>query len=72
MRLLIVCSLFLFSCVSQHDDYYNNLEIFKAVVLDINTYFEDLNLEDHDLDKYYTDDFLFHSYAAGNKKGLAT
>ena len=34
-------------------------------------YFQDSN-QDFNLSKYYSDNFIFHSYPAGNKKGVKT
>ena len=37
----------------------------------MNNYFQDSN-QDFNLSKYYANDFVFHSYPAGNKKGQET
>ena len=45
------------------------MEIFKAVISEVNNYFENPDLQEINISKYYTDDFIFHSYIAGKKKG---
>ena len=64
----------LFSCVNDKDkkEYTNNLDHFKNLVDDINTYFIDSSLENLEISNYYTEDFVFYSYPAGNKKGVKT
>ena len=37
-------------------------------ILYINNYFQDSN-QDFNISQYYTNNFIFHSYPAGNKKG---
>jgi hypothetical protein len=64
----------LFSCVNNKDkkEYTNNIEHFKNLIDDINTYFIDSTIEDLEISNYYTEDFVFHSYPAGHKKGIVT
>ena len=64
----------LFSCVNDKDkkEYTNNLDHFKNLIDDINTYFIDSTIEDLEIYNYYTEDFVFYSYPAGNKKGVKT
>jgi len=49
-----------------------NLDHFKGLVDDINTYFIDSALENLAISNYYTEDFIFYSYPAGKKKGVET
>ena len=61
-----------FSCNEKKYDYNANLAILKTVISEINEYFiEDSNKTLH-INKYYTEDFIFHSYPAGKKKGVKT
>ena len=72
-RIIIFLSLFfLFSCSYDHSDYYNNVLLFKELTLEINTYFSDLDRRELRISPYYTNDFVFHSYSAGTKKGVKT
>jgi len=63
--------LFWFSCVDSYKKYDDNLLVFKQLVENMNNYFQDSN-QDFNLSKYYANDFVFHSYPAGNKKGQET
>ncbi len=71
MRFFFIC-IFLLSCnnSSVHSDYYKNLNVVKSVVSSINIYYN--SDKPLDISQYYTDDFIFHSYAAGNSKGQET
>ena len=62
----------LFSCVNNKTEYVKNLDHFKNLIEDINTYFIDSTLENLEISNYYTEDFVFHSYPAGYKKGIET
>ena len=53
-------------------EYKNNLDYYKNLIHDINTYFIDSTIEDLEIYNYYTEDFVFYSYPAGNKKGVKT
>ena len=75
--LLILLSVpFLFSCgekkETNNEEFTKNLEHFKNLVNDINTYFIDSSLENLEISNYYTEDFIFYSYPAGKKKGVET
>ena len=71
--LLILFSVtILFSCVTAKKEYKQNLDHFKNLIDDINTYFIDSTIEDLEISNYYTEDFVFYSYPAGNKKGVKT
>ena len=62
----------LFSCNNDQSEYEENLNHFKNLTKDINMYFIDYTLENPEISNYYTEDFLFHSYPAGHKKGIET
>ena len=51
-------------------EYKNNLDHYKNLIDDINTYFIDSTIEDLEISNYYTEDFVFYSYPAGHKKGV--
>ena len=63
--------LFFFSCVDHYKNYDDNLLVFKEMIEAKNKFFEDPN-QDLNLSKYYSNNFIFHSYPAGNKKGEET
>ena len=49
-----------------------NLDHFKNLVEDINTYFIDSTIESLEISNYYDKDFIFYSYPAGYKQGIKT
>ena len=53
-------------------EFTKNLDHFKDLVDDINTYFIDSSLENLAISNYYTEDFVFYSYPSGKKKGVET
>ena len=53
-------------------EYKNNLDHFKNLIVDINTYFTDSTTEYLKISNYYTEDFVFYSYPAGHKRGVKT
>ena len=53
-------------------EYKNNLDHFKNLIVDINTYFTDSTIEYLKISNYYTEDFIFYSYPAGHKRGVKT
>ena len=62
-----------FSCDNKKNEFENNLNNFKSLINEINNYFIDST--DHatlDISRYYTNDFVFYSFPAGNKKGVET
>jgi len=61
-----------FSCNNDKKIYEKNLNHFKNLIDDINTYFIDSTIEDLEISNYYTEDFIFHSYPVGHKKGVET
>jgi len=67
--LILICVTLIFSCREKDIEYNENMQTFKAVVSEINNYFENSDLKEINISEYYTEDFIFHSYAAGNKKG---
>ena len=66
------CASILFSCNNDNHDYKNNLDHFKCLIQNINTYFIDSTKDSLVISDYYTDDFIFYSYPAGHKKGVET
>jgi len=62
----------LFSCVDDKKEYVKNLDHFKNLIEDINTYFIDSTLENLEISNYYTEDFLFYSFPVNHKKGVKT
>ena len=62
----------LFSCKNDSNKYEKNLEKFKNVIKDINTYFINSTQDTIDISDYYTEDFIFYTYPAGHKKGVRT
>lgn len=69
---ILFCSSILFSCNNDINEYEKNLDHFKNLIKDINTYFIDTTQETLAISDYYTEDFIFYSYPAGYKKGLET
>lgn len=61
----------LFSCNNNHE-YENNLDHFKNLINDINTFFVDSIKDTLSISDYYTEDFIFYSYPVGYKKGKET
>jgi hypothetical protein len=61
-----------FSCNNDKKVYEKNLSHFKNLIEDINVYFIDSTINNLEISNYYTDDFVFYSYPAGNKKGVKT
>ena len=66
------CASILFSCNNDNHGYEKNLEHFKHLIKDINTYFIDYKQDTLLISDYYTEDFIFYSYPVGHKKGLET
>ena len=62
----------LFSCKNDKMVYEKNLNHFKNLIEDINIYFIDSTLNNLEISKYYTEDFIFYSYPVGHKKGVKT
>jgi len=69
LLLILFCVTLIFSCREKDKEYNKNMEIFKVVVSEVNSYFENPDLKEINISEYYTEDFIFHSYPAGNKKG---
>ena len=72
-------SIFLSSIIAQEAiiydgkiEYEHNLSAFKELMKNINTYFLDTTLEKIQISNYYSDEFVFYSYTAGEKKGVVT
>ena len=72
LLLILFCITLIFSCREKDKEYNKNIGTFKAVVSEINNYFENPDLKEINISVYYTEDFIFHSYVAGNKKGQET
>ena len=72
LLLILICVTLIFSCRENQTEYNKNMETFKVVVSEVNSYFENPDLKEINISEYYTEDFIFHSYAAGNKKGKET
>ncbi len=53
-------------------EYKDNLDHFKNLVDDVNTYFIDSTIEYLEISNYYTEDFILYSYPAGDKQGVKT
>lgn len=71
--LLILIIIIPVSIIGQGIKEYNeNLDHFKNLVNDVNTYFIDSTIEYLEISNYYTEDFIFYSYPAGDKKGVKT
>lgn len=68
--LFYVC--ILLSCNNKKNEYETNLSLFKQLIKDINTYFINPSQDSLKISDYYTKDFIFYSYPAGNKKGIKT
>ena len=66
------CGSILFSCNNDKNEYEKNLNHFKNLIKEINTYFIASTLYNLDISNYYTKDFVFYSYPAGHKKGVKT
>jgi hypothetical protein len=66
------CISVLFSCNNVSNQYEKNLDHFKDLIKDINTYFIDSIQDNLEISDYYTEDFIFYSYPAGHKKGVQT
>ena len=64
----------IFACNKRNniDNYNSNLKIVQSAIADINEYFLDDAKTKININKYYTDNFIFYSYPAGHKKGIKT
>ena len=72
LLLTLFCVSVLFSCNNDSHEYEKNLNHFKHLIKDINTYFIDSTQETLAISDYYTEDFIFYSYPVGHKKGVET
>ncbi len=70
--LTFFCISFVFSCNNDNNEYEKNLDHFKHLIKDINTYFIDSTQYTLEISDYYSEDFIFYSYTAGHKKGVET
>tara|TARA_B100001113_G_C21017013_1_gene581837 strand:- start:268 stop:804 length:537 start_codon:yes stop_codon:yes gene_type:complete len=73
-RVLVYCffSFFFITCSQESNKYNFNLNNFKCLVNDINIYFSDTTQYSIEISEYFTDDFVYHSFPAGHKKGIDT
>ena len=71
-KLLLLLSTVLLSCNNAQNQYKENLNTFKNLIEEINSYFLDTTLTELEISNYYTEDFVFHTYPAGHKKGVET
>lgn len=60
----------LISCNNKEIDYHINVETYKKMISEINEYFINHDQKNLNISKYYTANFVFHSYPAGHKKGI--
>lgn len=65
-------SFFFVSCNKESSRYNINLNNFKCLVNDINIFFSDTTQYSIEISEYFTDDFVYHSFPAGQKKGVDT
>ena len=72
LLLTLFCVSVLFSCNNDSHEYEKNLNHFKHLIKDINTYFIDSTQETLAISDYYTEDFIFYSYPVAHKKGVET
>ena len=70
--LTLFCVSILFSCKNNINEYEKNLDHFKNLINDINTYFINSKQDTLLISDYYTEDFIFYSYPVGYKKGVET
>jgi len=66
------CISVFFSCNNDINEYEKNLDHFKHLIKDINTYFIDSKQDTLKISDYYDEDFIFYSFPAGHKKGVET
>ena len=66
------CISVFFSCNNDSNEYEKNLDHFKHLIKDINTYFINSKQDTLKISDYYDEDFVFYSYPAGHKKGVET
>ena len=71
--LLISFFLIVFSsCSRSHKEFDKNLSSYKQLTAEINNYFIDKKKEEINVSDFYTEDFIFYSFPAGNKKGVSS
>ena len=62
LLLTYFCVSILFSCNNDSYEYEKNLNHYKNLIKDINTYFIDSTRETLSISDYYTDNFIFYSF----------
>ena len=70
--LTLFCVSILFSCNNYINEYEKNLDHFKNLINDINTYFINSTQDTLEISDYYTEDFIFYSFPVDYKKGVET
>ena len=70
--LTLFCVSILFSCNNNINEYEKNLDHFKNLINDINTYFINSTQDTLAISDYYTEDFIFYSFPVDYKKGVET
>jgi hypothetical protein len=65
-------TIFISACFNSKKKYNDNLITFQNLVSDINNFFIDSTDSNIKISDYYSDDFIFHSYTEGHKKGIKT
>tara|TARA_Y100001954_G_scaffold92887_1_gene101697 strand:+ start:8484 stop:8987 length:504 start_codon:yes stop_codon:yes gene_type:complete len=70
--LTLFCVSILFSCNNYINEYEKNLDHFKNLINDINTYFINSTQDTLAISDYYTEDFIFYSFPVDYKKGVET
>ena len=69
LLIFILFNLLLASCTKK-SDYNKNLKICEDLVLNINSFFIDSSASNSSIVKYFTNDFNFHYFPAGSRKGV--
>jgi len=68
LLLIIIVSILLIACNSANRDLYDtNMKTHRELVKSVEDFF--ITKDTAIIGKYYADNFIFHSYAAGNRKG---
>lgn len=75
MNKALLISFFLiifFSCNRSNKEFEENLAGYKELTVEINNYFINQKEDEINVSDFYTEDFIFYSFPAGNKKGLSS
>ena len=69
----ILCFIILISsCNKYNKEYNNNRNHYNLLVEEINDFYIDSTINEIEISEYFTDNFVFHSYMVGNRKGEET